>query len=436
MSILQRAYCHTKRKWDKSLILLGIILVISTLFLVGTSIRTATETASFNVRQSLQGGFTIDARFLGKQFTESVVEKILSMDGVRADYNAHSRVYAEFLAINKKPLTVRTEGAFHVSDGFEHTGRLMADIFSDKSELFTEYGFELTEGRHIYENTQSAGLVHQWLANENNLTVGDTLFLSLNDEAVEVEIIGIFANTVPQDTDMIMSHMFYENVVFTDPHSFNRLFNDRDMLSFQRADFTVIDPAELDNIITAVRNIPNIDWERAAFIRRDVEFQNARSALETLGNMVDVMIWVILVVSLVLLIFILALWIRERVHETGVFLSIGFSKGNILLQQIAEVMIVATLAFILSFGVSTLIGQTIGNTLLEQASAPEFELVSLAEEATLQEEISLVEIDVSITAMNYILMWIVGSLLCIVAVIFATFPVLRMKPKNILSQMT
>ena len=64
------------------------------------------------------------------------------------------------------------------------------------------------------------------------------------------------------------------------------------------------------------------------------------------------------IVSIVILSLILTMWARSRIHEIGVLLSIGIRKLSILGQYIAEVLIIAMLAFSLSnFSASTIAGQ-------------------------------------------------------------------------------
>ena len=41
----------------------------------------------------------------------------------------------------------------------------------------------------------------------------------------------------------------------------------------------------------------------------------------------------------------LAFWIQGRVHETGILLSIGVSKFNIISQYIIELLLISILAF-------------------------------------------------------------------------------------------
>ena len=56
-----------------------------------------------------------------------------------------------------------------------------------------------------------------------------------------------------------------------------------------------------------------------------------------------------MVAGLVVLSLILILWLRERIYEIGILLSIGFSKSKIIGQFIMELVFVSVPAAVLSF---------------------------------------------------------------------------------------
>ena len=214
------------------------------------------------------------------------------------------------------------------------------------------------------------------------------------------------------------------------------MFHAAEGASYDYADFGGGDPAELETTINRVKSISGVDWNACIFTTHDVEYQNAKNALTALGNMISVVVSVIVIVSAVLIMLILALWVRRRMRETGVLFSMGVSKGNILLQHICEILMVAALAFALSFFSSSLIAQKAGDTMLTQASASKYELVSLLEQDKPADESQLTEIIVAFTPRQLALLYMTGCAVIILAVVFSTVPILRMKPKEILTKMS
>src|SRR5699024_9102081 len=76
---------------------------------------------------------------------------------------------------------------------------------------------------------------------------------------------------------------------------------------------------------------------------------------------------VVVISSIAILSLILTMWARARIHETGIFLSVGIKKVSILGQYITEVLIIAVVAFSLSYFPSNLIANQVGELLQKKA---------------------------------------------------------------------
>ena len=203
------------------------------------------------MRPVSEGAFSIDAGASGGQLTEGVLQAIRQLPGITG-YNGRSASYAEYLREDGTPLQIRTEGAFQVVEGFEHAGKVVADSFTEKDEFFTEKGFEIEEGSPVTEGGKYAAVIHCWLAEENDLQIGDTILLSLNEQmvsddvmtgegiagkSVQAEIKGIFESTEPQEDEVLLSHVLYENTIFIDVQSYCELFPEGGDAYFESADF-------------------------------------------------------------------------------------------------------------------------------------------------------------------------------------------------------
>lgn len=135
----------------------------------------------------------------------------------------------------------------------------------------------------------------------------------------------------------------------------------------------------------------------------------------------------------------LTLRLRGRIHETGVYLALGLSKGSVLAQYLLEVLLVAVVAMTLSFGTSMTISHHIGSSLLSQVTTETYETVDLTGDAGNEEEpaedLGLSEIEVAVSARDYVTVWGFGVVLCIASTALAACSIMKMKPKDILSQM-
>ena len=149
-----------------------------------------------------------------------------------------------------------------------------------------------------------------------------------------------------------------------------------------------------------VEDIPGVAWEDCTLTRYDNDYQNAKESLEGLQNIVFIAIAVVSVICFLVLALFLTLRLRGRIHETGIYLAMGISKGSVLLQYLLEVVLVA----------------------------------AAAEEPV--EDLNLAEIEVAVSGEDYAMVWAFGMVLCVASTALAAYPIMRMKPKSILSQMS
>ena len=96
MDLLKRVCLYLVRKKGKTATLLAFLLVMATLVLTCFSIQSATITANTNIKKALLGYFTINAKHLDTGITESVLNQILSIDGLSGNYILRSYYYANY----------------------------------------------------------------------------------------------------------------------------------------------------------------------------------------------------------------------------------------------------------------------------------------------------------------------------------------------------
>ena len=227
---------------------------------------------------------------------------------------------------------------------------MVANSNSQEDSYFTDGGFEMVEGNPITTETGSQVLIHEKFAQRNGLSVGDTMLLGNvedKDKTIPVTVAGIFTNTEEQDSiGMAPSYDLYDNIVFTDLSTASfLLYGTEGTTNVQYGDFYVNDPDELERIMTDVQELDGVDWESCTLTRYDNDYQNAKESLEGLQNIVFIAIAVVSVICFLVLALFLTLRLRGRIHETGVYLAMGISKGSVLLQYLLEVILVAAIAW-------------------------------------------------------------------------------------------
>lgn len=121
---------------------------------------------------------------------------------------------------------------------------------------------------------------------------------------------------------------------------------------------------------------------------------------------------------------ILILWIRERIHEIGILLSIGVNRYKIIIQFIAELFYISIPSVILSF----IIGNGLANKILSEMISREA-IVGSANST----KMGLFSMENIITmSKSYGIL----ILIIILSVLFTLGILLMKKPKKILSKMS
>ena len=123
----------------------------------------------------------------------------------------------------------------------------------------------------------------------------------------------------------------------------------RDEIQYDNGvDFYVDDPREIDGIAKQIQAL-DLDWDCFKLTVDNSAYEAVASSLTAMQKLI---IWLIVgcvLVSAGILTLILSMWIKQRRHETGILLAVGITKGRIVFQYIIEILMIAILAFGLSY---------------------------------------------------------------------------------------
>lgn len=257
----------------------------------------------------------------------------------------------------------------------------------------------------------------------------------------KLEIIGIFKGS-NKDRANHFSELF-ENVMLSDLNTAATLRGMEHKPLYESATFYVNNPKKIESIISDVKNM-DLDWVRYVVHKADQTFMGLTSSLDNMDGIINKLVTGSIIMSILMLSVVLWLWIGTRVHETGILLSMGMSKLNILSQFVLEVLIIAILSFSLSFMTTDKIARNIGSSIIKQAQTQtirqqnqELNGMAFGSDANTSVTTKTVDsIDVSITHSELIKVAIIGSVIIIISVLGASNYIIRLKPKEILSQMS
>lgn len=420
MSFGIRAVLHTARKWKKTLLLFLLLLSIASLVLSGLAISDAQEEqaeelrgttgASFTVERDLSTGGWTSGYSTQRFMTGDMIQKIAATDGI-AGYDATLITLPRFFNSKREPLTIEKNFSCYCYGSYN----------SQYHELFLSGRFELVEGTHITDDLADGAIISRQLADQNGLKIGDTItgiyYPENNTPAVDMKIIGIFDVVADKDDQINMyddaSYYDFSNYIFCSMKASESLIKgwgeDGDGIS--EAYYYVSDAAQLERVIEKVQSISSIDWNSFKITANNQVYQNISSSLSDTGTLVTTLIVVITAVSMVLISLILSMSIHSRKQEIGILLAVGTAKPIVILQYVMETLLIAIAAFPLAYLTSRQISGTLG-TLFDKAAE-----------------------SVIVTPQHFAMVAIVGAVLLIAAVMVSCIPVMRLKPKTILSQM-
>ena len=416
MNLGIRAILYSARKWKKTLLVFFLLLAITTLVLSGLAIADAQEEqaeelrgvtgTSFTVERNLStGGWTSGngGSYSTQEFiSDEMLQEIASVDGI-AGYDA---------SIVSMPYYFKETGDSVVTTGYTNSFYTYGSINTEYNDLFVSGRFELVEGSHITEDMTNGLIISRERAEQNGLEVGSKV-VGINDPytddpEVDMEIVGIFEVVADNASTM----WDFSNYAFCSKAAMEAMcVNYGDGNKIQEADFYVTDAAQLESVINEVQSISSINWNNFIVTANDEVYQNISSSLSDTTALVTTLIIVITAVSMVLIILILSMSIRSRKRETGILLAVGIAKPAVILQYVLETLLIAVVAFPLAYLSSKQVAGALGTPFGKAAE------------------------NVIVTPEHFILVAIVGGVLLVAAVLVSSISTMRLKPKQILSQM-
>ena len=477
MSIIKRAFLYVARKRGKTILLFAILLIMATFVLTGLSIWEASEAAQLNLRQSLGGKFDIYVDWENSPYVVKEIIKDNEFDEETGKTSNSFLIYStvqltpeEIAAINSVPgvkyssarydVLARFDnlslfpGTVSVAENLQHRTKVFGVCGTETDELFTTGTLTLTEGRHITSEDQSVAIISGDLAEKNELHIGDYITTHIYNpedddftgEEMQVQIIGLFTpNVTEQLGETVTTFDKIQNRIFMDLQTSIKINNDEINYGFLAVNVTIDDPQNMKQVVSAVKNLPVIDWNAFTIEIDNEVYEKAAAPLTTLNELVVTLLVVIIVVSAIILALILTLWTKTRIHEIGVFLSVGIWKSAVIGQYLTEVLLIAVFAFGLSYFTSNAVAGQIGNHLLEQSVQVEQEdnssstpsAVDVGADTLIQKPLPTENgIQVSVEPDSLALFYLIGFAIIIVAVSISSITVMRLKPREILSKMS
>ncbi len=427
--MIKNAIAYVTRKKKRTVILFIILSVVLSFLYSSLSIMKSSGELEKTLYHASNSSLSITKKDVNGYFKSSQfknLNKIKGVKGVVYQYDGLSKL-VNGKVIEAQGMVMRED----LSDEMKNVLALRATSNAAKDSLFTSKVFNMTKGRNISENDRNSIVVHEAFAKKNKLKLGDTVDMrffkpdssSADEKKYKYKIIGMFSGR-KQETYTGLSSDFSENMVFVDYESAqksmgmkgdNRILNKISVFSDS--------PSSLEKIFKEVNKI--VVHDSSFNVAKDNgAFKDILESLSSIKHVISIMTLSIMAGGITVLALILILWLRERVHEIGILLSIGVRKISIVGQFITELLIVSLPAAL----VSAILGNFVLNKIIGS-------LLNNKDMGMLSRSI-IDSKNIIVNLINFSQSYLLLLLVILISVVIASAMILIRKPKEILSQIS
>ena len=425
--MIKNAIAYITRKRNRTLIIFIILtIVLSCLYSCLTIMKSSNEIEK-TLYESSNSSISItkkDGKYFNvNQFKD--IEKIKEVEKIIIQYDGlaklkDAKVVSGEQRINREDL----------SDEFKNVVSFEATNNTKRNILFSSRVFAIKEGKNIEENDKNSIIVHEEFAKQNNLKLGDEVNLELLDieesgkiKSHKFKIIGIFSGK-KQETYTGLSSDFSENMVFVDYSTSQEILNKSENNKIANKILMYSSSAESTDLALNKLKELKID-ESKYFVQKDSNaFEESLESVSGIKHMIKIMTYSIMLGGIIVLSLILILWLRERIYEIGIFLSIGTSKIQIIMQFIFELLFISIPSIISSLFLGNVLIKVIAGGLINSEN-------SMISGGNLINDSSFL-LNITTLGQSYLIL----ISIIVLSVVFASSLILIKKPKEILSKIS
>ena len=434
ISLCSRARLAIFRKPRRNAIIVLIMTLVLSALVSQAGISASVEDARNHLQSSIGLGFTVRAKTRGETLPEQMNANSNSVatsnSPIPQDLDANEGIGSsqirKFAAISGvktvveerdvlavpvgKQIVLPSQGPRLDDDVLAHAAGITGTTDSRLSQGFQEGLYRLEQGEHITNRSIGRAIVHRDFAKKNNLKIGSTITLKQGFN-VKVRVVGIFSGKL--QTKGALPSDASENRIFTDLSSALSLAGSS-KLGVLRC---VVERSDL--LASAMRDAKSIAGKWADVEQNASQLSDVINSVNSVQQLVRMIFVALSFVGILVLGLVLVFWVRGRMHEIGVFMSIGLSKAAIVSQLLVEIVILNIVSFVISLGLGAAFSGVIGSAILHSADS-----------SFIADGMPVLPLLQTLAA------FVIGLLISIVALIVAVLPILIKKPRQILSAMS
>ncbi|MEQ9809436.1 ABC transporter permease [Streptococcus jiangjianxini] len=423
MNALTRAQLYLKRHYIKTVILTSLLLIVS---------------LSLTLLISLNATFSKDIQTLSqvqsKRFMVTKIDNSPEHTTSSATRHTFQKVASRYhLKANHLITEVVT-----VTDKQQSTSRpysLINQEFLSKAKLLKSKSF-LATGTYLTDCDVNKALVSQRFAQKYQLKPGEHFTIKgANGSQHTLAVAGIFKVSQSPITNRESDSL--DNNIITTQATLTKV---NPNYTYQTSYYEASTKTEAMQAQTDLQTRKNIAKEYQ--LKKDASIQAQLKGLKSQQRLFKLIFWGTLVLSTLILAFFLNLWMKSRQLEIGILQSLGKSRGDILLQYILEILIVASVSVVVALLISNLLLPSIRASLLHDLLSASYENTDNAELmpiAFLANHLNLEQLvqhttSLKVTDISYSI--VTNLALAVGAVFLACSSLLRYSPKKLFAMMS
>ena len=400
------------RRRRRSLTIALIMTLIFTLLIGTLTVQQTMAQLKQSVERNIRAGFSIASKQPSGEVPMETARQVQRLDKVKA-HNFQSETTA---GLPGKQLIDTAGSGVQLDSGIAGEAKVTGATESNLLGEFTGRFYQLEQGKHLTERDQNAALIHKTFAEKNNIKPGDKLDIAKDGRRVTVTIAGIFSGK--GEKPAVLQSDMAENHLITNLAAAQQLIGSQQLT---RATYFAENPHQLKSLTDRAKSLPNVDWQKFSLTDNGAAFAGVLQNIAGIQNILTIATIGAAAAGLAVLSLVLVFWVRGRLHEIGILLSIGTSKRQIIEQFLAELAIIALVSSVFALAIGSVASSQISTALTaqtDQNQRTEKTAVHAAPVATYLEAFAF------------------GYMVVLLSAIAATAPVMRQSPKQILAKLS
>lgn len=415
MTTLTRAVTAIRRKKIKTLIMFLIMSVIFSGIAGGVSVHKAMTLLKSKVDENVNSAVSLEGK--NKAFLQQHADKLSKLENIKK-YNYQ---YDKIAQTDKQPVTNKNKNVDigNAANGQQNVG-ITGILNSAMYPQFANEAFELIKGRHINDKSKRTALVHEAFAKKNKLKPGSKLKIGSGKNKMEVTVAGVYKGH--NKTTGVLPEELVENNIFTDLKTAQSLVPGHKGAEISKAWYFTSSPKLVNSVIKEAKK-QDLPWKTLRIRNENEASKGVVSSLENVQQIITMFMIGMGITAILILSFVLIFWIRNRINEIGILVSVGISKANVMKQMIWELLMIGAAALGMAFAASKLIAGQLGSIFIKLAGSGND---GISSRNLMNNALNLSE---------YALLCLLGGAVILISVSIAYAPIASQKPKEILSKM-